>query len=106
ARATPASTGKHPGEPGSNLESASMATALQTTTAEPRSLRTPCSALQSAPKLAALVDDTYVYSQRVPTPAERAQLADLLPAYERALAPASRSEINRMIGRLALGYPN
>lgn len=68
--------------------------------------KTPCSVLQSEPKLAALVDDTYVYAQRPITPDERAQLAALIPVYESALIPASRSEINRMIGKLSLGYPS
>lgn len=62
--------------------------------------------LRSEPKLAALVDDTYVYSQRLITPSERGALAAMLPAYDAAMIPATESEINRMIGKLALGYPS
>lgn len=86
-----------------------MGTELQT--AAPTALtatkyKTPCSALQSDPQLARLVDDTHPHTQRVITAAERDRLAALLPFYEATLAPIERGEFDRMMGRLALGYPN
>lgn len=81
-----------------------MAQDLQTTD---RSLAILGSWASSKPKLAKLVQDFQPgIDQRLPTPAERAELASLVPAFEAALVPASKAEIRRMIAKLAVGFPN
>lgn len=57
------------------------------------------------PALAKLVDDLNPYVQRLITPAEREQLAALVPSYEAALKPAKPEYIERSIGMLAVAFP-
>lgn len=80
-----------------------MANDLQTTD---RTAATPCSVLASkSSALAKLVDDTHPHFQRLITPAERAELAALLPRYEAALVPATPDYIGKSITMLAVAFP-
>src|SRR6478735_11943289 len=83
-----------------------MGNDLQTITGG-NSLKVLGSWVSDKPKLAKLVDEFQPgIGQRLPTPAEREELAALVPHYEASVIPADRSAIRRMITKLSFGFPN
>lgn len=80
-----------------------MANDLQTTR---QSQLTQCLKLSVSAELAALIDrPVRGVMARLITPAERAELADKIIAFEDQLCPTRPSEIEECVGMLTLAYP-